>query len=79
MKNPLIAVKQLLTELTSDQRKDILEMLQDENLVEEILGMMSVPKNAVVVAVQNSFVMVRKQIVGDNATFVKSVRRHLHQ
>lgn len=42
MKNPLIAVKQLLTELTSDQRKDILEMLQDENLVGEILGMSDV-------------------------------------
>ena len=39
MKNPLSSVKQLLTELTFSQKKEILEMLSDEQLTEEILGL----------------------------------------
>ena len=46
MKNPLTAVRQLLTELTSEQRKGIFEMLQDESQVEEILGMSDVRPEA---------------------------------
>lgn len=46
MKNPLLVVKQLLKELTSTQRAEILAALTSEHLVEEILGMLDVRPDA---------------------------------